>query len=182
MRATTLSGPGWGGPARVAACTIQPITIQPVVDTRWVREPGWSAVDDDGNGAGDDAATTLSLPAHVDSLVLVRLLVGGLAAQHDLSVDAVEDLQLAVDEACLLLLEAFTGAGGRDGRLDLTFARPGDGKLQVAVRRPGARPSGPGSEVTTLVLDALTSAWSMEDTPAGPVVRIAIDTHQNHTR
>jgi hypothetical protein len=46
----------------------------------------------------------LSVPARADLLHLVRFHVGAAAAHADMRLEAVEDLQLAVDELCLSLL------------------------------------------------------------------------------
>jgi hypothetical protein len=133
-------------------------------------EPTWQAA--------WEASTTLSVPASFDSLGLVRVVVGGVAAQAEMTIDGTEDLCLAVDEACLVLLEAFVpGTPDRDGRLHLEFTHDVDGGcIAVAVRRPGAMPSGPSSDVTTLVLDALTSGWSLEQADRGPSVHLTVHT------
>lgn len=45
------------------------------------------------------------MPARADLLYLVRFHVGAAAAYADMTLEAVEDLQLAVDELCLSLLK-----------------------------------------------------------------------------
>lgn len=65
----------------------------------------------------------LSLPARADMLFLVRLHVAAAATQMNVGLDAVEDLRLAIDELCLMLL-----AGTVDGcsRLDVVLLWDGD--------------------------------------------------------
>lgn len=51
---------------------------------------------------GDEVC--LSLPADVGYVAAIRLTAAGLAARCELTVDEIEDLRLAVDEACGLVL------------------------------------------------------------------------------
>jgi len=69
-------------------------------------------------GAGNTAATTrggdvveLRLPADGAYLSVLRTATAGLAARLDFTLDEIEDLRIAVDEACALLLpDAVPGA------------------------------------------------------------------------
>jgi serine/threonine-protein kinase RsbW len=54
----------------------------------------------------------VSLPADRDYVAALRAFVTALAAHSDLTVDEIEDLQIAVDEACALLLP-HAEAGGQ---------------------------------------------------------------------
>lgn len=78
----------------------------------------------------------LSVPADVSFVGVVRSLTAGLAARCTLTIDEIEDLRIAVDEACALLIpEATAGSELRAtfevGTTDLTFSV----KVQAA---PGA--------------------------------------------
>ena len=53
-----------------------------------------------------DGAVTLSMPATSAHLRLARLVASGVASLSDLDFDTMEDLRIAVDELCSLLLEA----------------------------------------------------------------------------
>ncbi len=56
-------------------------------------------------GADDlDDAVELQVPPAATYVATLRVLAAGLAARCDLTIDEIEDLQLAVDEACALLL------------------------------------------------------------------------------
>lgn len=55
----------------------------------------------------------LSVPATPAYLSFIRLSAGSIAARLDLTLDELEDLQLAVDELCLLLLAYSTPDQGR---------------------------------------------------------------------
>jgi serine/threonine-protein kinase RsbW len=46
----------------------------------------------------------LAIPAHPAYVAVVRTAAAGLAARADLTLDRIEDLRIAVDEACALLL------------------------------------------------------------------------------
>lgn len=64
---------------------------------------------------GEDATTSdlveLVVPAHPAYVAIVRTATAGLAARVDLTLDRIEDLRIAVDEACALLVsEAVDGA------------------------------------------------------------------------
>jgi hypothetical protein len=56
----------------------------------------------------------LSVPGAPGFLSLIRLNTGSIASRLDVTLDELEDLQLAVDELCLLLLG---GAASDEGRL-----------------------------------------------------------------
>jgi len=73
----------------------------------------------------------LRVPADPAYLTVVRTASAGLAARLDLTLDEIEDLRIAVDEACTLLL----GPGPSDDELVATF-RLGEGSLEVEVRGP----------------------------------------------
>ncbi|MHC9291483.1 hypothetical protein ACRCUN_03405 [Mycobacterium sp. LTG2003] len=51
-------------------------------------------------------ALELRVPARMDRLSTVRTVLAALATFHDLDLDAVADLRLAVDEACAVLIDA----------------------------------------------------------------------------
>ncbi|PRY14751.1 hypothetical protein [Kineococcus rhizosphaerae] len=73
----------------------------------------------------------LRVPADPAYLTVVRTASAGLAARLDLTLDEIEDLRIAVDEACTLLL----GPTPTDDELVATF-RLGEGTLEVEVRGP----------------------------------------------
>jgi hypothetical protein len=66
------------------------------------------------HGPGSAATIELSVPATPELLYLIRFHVGAAAAHADMRLEAVEDLQLAVDELCLSLLNH---VGSDDRRL-----------------------------------------------------------------
>lgn len=68
------------------------------------------------SNTGRPAEVRLSIPADSAYIAVPRSVVGNLAARNDFTVDAIDDLRIAVDEACALLLPQ-----AADGVLDLVF-------------------------------------------------------------
>ena len=91
----------------------------------------------------------LRVPADPAYLTVVRTASAGLAARLDLTLDEIEDLRIAVDEACTLLLDP----AADDAQLTAVF-RLGDGTLEVEVRGP-ARELPERSSFAWAVLEAL---------------------------
>ena len=98
--------------------------------------------------AGSDMVE-LRVPADPAYLTVVRTASAGLAARLDLTLDEIEDLRIAVDEACTLLL----GSAPGEDDLVATF-RLGEGTLEVEVRGP-ARELPERSSFAWAVLEAL---------------------------
>jgi serine/threonine-protein kinase RsbW len=62
------------------------------------------------------AEVRLTIPADGAYVAVPRAVVGNLAARNDFTVDAIDDLRIAVDEACALLLPHAS-----DGRVECVF-------------------------------------------------------------
>jgi serine/threonine-protein kinase RsbW len=86
-------------------------------------------VTQDDTGATIQAdMVTIKLPAAGAYLSVLRTATAGLAARLDFTLDEIEDLRIAVDEACAMLLaQAVPGAD-----LDCTFTLNGD-SIRVGV-------------------------------------------------
>ena len=80
---------------------------------------------------GSDAVD-LAVPADPAYVAVVRSATAGLAARLALSVDEIEDLRIAVDEACSLLL---AGRAHECETLRTSFSL-GDGLLDVVITGP----------------------------------------------
>jgi serine/threonine-protein kinase RsbW len=107
-----------------------------------------------GDGhVGSDSIVELRVPASSAFVAVLRSVTAGLAARCDLTLDEIEDLRIAVDEACALLLPLTPPRA----LLSTTFTmRPGQLVIHASVPgRPGALPSRDGFGWT--VLDALAS-------------------------
>jgi len=75
----------------------------------------------------------LTMPARPPFGRIARVAVAGLATRLGFSYDEVEDLRLAVSEACTLL----TGGNGSTGELHVSY-KVGDAELEVDVELVGA--------------------------------------------
>jgi serine/threonine-protein kinase RsbW len=109
--------------------------------------------DDPRADGGDDVE--IRVPADVAYIATLRLMAASLAARCDLTIDDIEDLRLAVDEACALLLpHATTGAP-----LEATFVlRPGALSVTASVASAdGAQPTPDRGGFAWSVLSALAS-------------------------
>ncbi|MFY1675406.1 anti-sigma regulatory factor [Plantactinospora sp. WMMB334] len=82
---------------------------------------------------GDDVVL-LTVPADGGFLGVLRTATAGLAARLHFALDEIEDLRIAVDEACAMLLAVAT----RDAELDCRFS-VSDDALTVEVSVPTTR-------------------------------------------
>ncbi len=114
-------------------------------------------------GVAPAGATEVHTAASATSIPTIRMVAADLAARADFDLDSVEDLRMAVDEACALLV----CIAARNARLSCTFTvRPDRVELAVEVDvDDAADPLTPGSigwrilncladEVNALVLPA----------------------------
>jgi serine/threonine-protein kinase RsbW len=92
-------------------------------------------------------AVTVSVPADVSFVSTLRLTTASLAARCGLTVDDIEDLRLAVDEACSLLLPHASDGSTLDTRFVLS---PGRLEVDTAV-----------SSATASDLDRTGFAWTV---------------------
>jgi hypothetical protein len=69
-----------------------------------------------------DRSVFISVPPRTEFIALLRTVIGGVATRMELSLDAIDDLRLAVDETMALLLTASRGASRIEMRLDPTDA------------------------------------------------------------
>ena len=68
-------------------------------------------------GTANERFIEMSLPADRDMMIVVRLTASGVLARSGLTLDALGDLKIAVEEACTCLISQISGCG----RLDLRF-------------------------------------------------------------
>jgi serine/threonine-protein kinase RsbW len=110
--------------------------------------------------AGSHPDVELRIPADSAFLAVLRTATAGLAARLDFTLDDIEDLRIAVDEACAMVLPQ-----AREGS-DLTCAFTlGAGSLSVAVSAECDHPMQPSRDgFAWTVLAALTSSVQAEVT------------------
>src|SRR5512138_1696874 len=80
----------------------------------------------------DPDVVLLTVPAQTAYLEVLRTAAAGLAARLQFTLDEIEDLRIAVDEACVMLIRL----AAPDAFLDCRFTVAGD-ELGVEVTVPG---------------------------------------------
>jgi serine/threonine-protein kinase RsbW len=111
----------------------------------------------------------ITVPARAEYLQVVRTVVGSVAARHDLTVDAIEDLRIAVDEACAQLLAA------RGTAVSVEIRAGADGVETVCTTDADVAvwpPDGVQHTLSAQVLQGLADTVAWERTDSGPVVRV----------
>ena len=95
----------------------------------------------------------LALPARRSMMLVLRLTTAGVVARAGLTVDRMDDVKLAVEEACSCLISE----SGSPDRLRLRFIES-DGTLRISVRGEGGNPATIGEderEVVRCILESL---------------------------
>lgn len=102
---------------------------------------------------GTRSDVELKLPAQSAYVAVLRMTTAGLAARLDFTLDDIEDLRMAVGEACALVLEHATPASELLAAYDLS-----DGSIRVSISAGGLDGHEPDSaSFGWQVLTALTS-------------------------
>ncbi|WCO67322.1 ATP-binding protein [Iamia majanohamensis] len=108
---------------------------------------------------------TLTLPAAPEFVRIARLTGAGLATRAGMGYDEVEDLRIAVGEACSLLI----GSGQRPGTLTLTFTLAADAiSVEIVGTLEGAPPTDEDTELSDQILAAVVDDHRV-DAPADRV-------------
>ncbi len=95
----------------------------------------------------------LRLPAESAYVAVLRMTTAGLAARLDFTLDDIEDLRMAVGEACALVLDSAEPGGDLHAAFDLS-----DGTIRVSVSADSRGGSEPDMDsFGWQVLTALTS-------------------------
>ncbi|MBB6637873.1 anti-sigma B factor RsbW [Cohnella thailandensis] len=82
-----------------------------------------------------DNNVKLTVPAQPEFVDLVRLTLFGLATKLKFSYEEIEDMKVAVSEACNnAVLHAYQGTGGH---IDIEFGWIGEEELQITIRDHG---------------------------------------------
>lgn len=118
-------------------------------------------------GAPGTGAVRLLIPARAEYLRLARMTTAGLASLHGFDVEGVDELRMAVDEACHLL----TGARWDDeGTIALEF-RSEDDVFVVEGRASIAGSGGSAPEFSEQILASLTDDYDCSSNGSGTRVR-----------
>lgn len=121
------------------------------------------------------AARVRNVDVHVgadpDQVPLVRSFAADIAMRLDFDLDAIEDLRMAVDEACSLLVRA----AAPDSRLHCAF-EPSPGALRVRVAVAATEPSPPSADpLAWQILTALADELAERIEPEADAHRVTVD-------
>lgn len=121
------------------------------------RPPGWDGI-------------SVSVPARAEHVQLLRVVMSSVAARLRFDYEEIDDLRLAVGEACAHLLESQPVPQ----RIEL-HVRSVDGGIEVLARRDTASdrwpPTGARRTLAWQVLAALTDEVHFEEDESGPAIR-----------
>jgi serine/threonine-protein kinase RsbW len=110
---------------------------------------------------------TVRMPADGAYLSVLRTATAGLAARLDFTLDDIEDLRIAVDEACAMLLsQAIPGSS-----LECSFTLSAD-DLTISVAVPSLSPRPPSGD--TFAWTVLSALAGTVEAQVGPGDRLAI--------
>lgn len=115
-------------------------------------------------------AVEIRLPADSAYLSVLRTATAGLAARLDFTLDEIEDLRIAVDEACSLLLSGTGAEASTDASLVAVFDLA-DSALDIWVSGPAPRLPDRAS-FAWAVLEALVGEVTVGDSPPGSFIRM----------
>jgi serine/threonine-protein kinase RsbW len=114
---------------------------------------------------------TVSVPPESGSVQVLRAVAASVAARMNMPFDGIEDLRLAVDEACAWLLGLAGGATSMTLRL-----RPMDDRLEAVVSIDAAGRAWPPPDLekslSWKVLSALVDTVSLDTEAFGPSIRL----------
>jgi serine/threonine-protein kinase RsbW len=110
---------------------------------------------------------TLAVPALPEYVRLARLTAAGVASRLGFSYDDVEDLRIAVDELCYLLV----GAEGRAGGITLRFAVDDDALVIVGEGTARSEPV-EFAELSEQLLSALVDEYRIGQDDAAVTIRL----------
>ncbi|GAB4047071.1 ATP-binding protein [Catellatospora paridis] len=119
-----------------------------------------------------DNVVAVTVPADGGWLGVLRTATAGLAARLRFAGDKIEDLRIAVDEACAMLLVIAPPGGQLHCRFEI-----GDTELTVAISAPvnGKRKLPDNSAFAWKVLSGLTSRVDAEQTDGRATIRLVTE-------
>jgi serine/threonine-protein kinase RsbW len=116
-----------------------------------------------------DDVVVLVVPAEGSYLAVLRTATAGLAARLQFTLDEIEDLRIAVDEACAMLLAVATPAADLTCHFEITDAVVSV-EVSVPVKDGAALPS--NQSFAWQVLTALAGAVTAETTADQAIIRM----------
>jgi len=121
--------------------------------------------------AGPSDLITVSVPPETGSVQVLRAVTASVAARMNMPYDGIEDLRLAVDEACAWLLALAEEATSMTLRL-----RPMDDRLEAVVSIDAAGRAWPPPDLeqslSWKVLSELVDTVALDAEASGPSIRL----------
>jgi len=121
-----------------------------------------------GGQNGGPPRFTLEAPLEPPYIATARMFAASVARQFDMAEDTIEDLKLAVSEACAQAL----AAGGKDGRLEVAAERRGDRLVFEVVQGSGSPPEGgdvaPEDVAIALHMELIAALFEDAESVPGP--------------
>jgi serine/threonine-protein kinase RsbW len=121
--------------------------------------------------ARPDDHITVSVPPDTGSVQVLRAVTASVAARMNMPFDGIEDLRLAVDEACAWLLGV-----ARDATSMMLRLRPMDDRLEAVVSIDAAGRAWPPPDIeqslSWKVLSALVDTVSLDAEASVPSIRL----------
>jgi serine/threonine-protein kinase RsbW len=128
-----------------------------------------------GYGEGGPSDIHLTVPARADSIAVVRHALSALAGPYDLPSAVVDDMRLAVTEACTNVVRH--AYGEQAGRIEVTV-RPASEALQVVVadagQGMGRSPDTAGPGLGLRLIEAVTDSFAVESEPGAAGSRLVM--------
>jgi serine/threonine-protein kinase RsbW len=118
----------------------------------------------------DNTEVRLAVPATPEFLRLARLTVAGVASRMGFTYDEVEDLRIAIDELCFVLV----GSKGRAGNIELRYSLDAD-DLVVEGRGTFTDPMPAAATLSPLsrqILSAVVDEHDVATGERGPTFRL----------
>ncbi len=103
----------------------------------------------------------LTVPARSEHLRVLRLVTTSVAASLDLDVDQLDDLRIAIDDLCSMLIEDAPA----EARLHLSL-RGRDGRLVAEGTVIGGKAGATIDPISQLILDGLDVEWANDEEAA----------------
>ncbi len=135
----------------------------------------------------------LSIPAQADFVAVARLTISGVAARMNFTIDDIEDIKVAVSEACTNAVQhAYQGGDGQividavmhDGLLEILVSDSGKGfdtENIVSSKQDGANDALFGLGLGLTFIKSLMDTCDVSSSPAGTVVKMTKRVSSNAT-
>lgn len=139
------------------------------MSARGVKSPPTAVMSGDDIPLPGESAdqVTIQMPAEGAYLSVLRTATAGLAARLDFTLDEIEDLRIAVDEACgMLLAQAVPGAS-----LECDFTL-GEDRIAIAVSTLAQQPQPPARD--TFAWTVLSALAGNADAWVGPDDKVTV--------